>query len=119
MKHSTPIFDRDTWWHVQVGGRGTGNLLCFKTKQQAIEERQFYIDLYGDVVKTTKVSRYSDRIHTKGVGMVRQGIRRKTEGTGLQKRFSTSMLRHYSEDALGDRVYGDRFIQFLERITND
>ncbi|MBC8430132.1 MAG: hypothetical protein H8D92_01910 [Pelagibacteraceae bacterium] len=110
------IFDRDTWWHVQVGGRGTGQRICFKTKRQAIEERQFWIELYGGVVETTKVSRYSDRTYTKGVSMVRQGSRRKTEGTGLQKRFSTSMLRHYSEDAIGDKVYGDRFIQFLEGI---
>jgi len=110
------IYDRDTWWRVTVGGRGTGQTICFKTKQQAIEERQFWIELYGGVVETTKVSRYSNRTYTKGVGMVRQGIRRKTEGTGLQKRFSTSMLRHYSEDAIGDRVYGDRFIQFLEGI---
>tara|TARA_R100000808_G_scaffold9592_1_gene26190 strand:+ start:320 stop:661 length:342 start_codon:yes stop_codon:yes gene_type:complete len=110
------IYDRDTWWQVTVGGRGTGQIICFKTKQQAIEERQFWIELYGGVVKTTKVSRYSDSTYTKGVGKVRQGRRRKTEGTGLQKRFSTSCLGHYSEDAIGDRVYGDRFIQFLERI---
>ena len=110
------IYDRDTWWQVTVGGRGTGQIICFKTKQQAIEERQFWIELYGGVVETTKVSRYSDRTYTKGVSMVRQGSRRKTEGTGLQKRFSTSCLGHYSEDAIGDKVYGDRFIQFLEGI---
>ena len=100
-------------WIVKTGGKGSGSIHCHARKTDAEADKEFFMGktMYNGAVK---YHTYSDgKTLATGVGKVRFGHRRKTDGYGYQGRFQASTSGYFPESAIGDTVLGFGVLVFL------
>lgn len=111
-------------WSFISGGKGTAQVNTFFDKKSAEESREFYMSekMYNGPVKITT---YSDgRKYVRGVSKVRyngpesqSAFRRKTTCYGYERRHQGSVIGHWPQSAIGDKVYGALVLRFLHAIN--